>query len=106
MKKVKFPFCNKVQRKQSKGISFVVTYHPLLKQLEGILRRNYYLNMNAEVKQMFTHGPMVSYRNFRKLSSYLVRPKLYPVDRIMGFKGCGKKQFEVRVTDTFPSTVT
>ena len=88
MKKVKFPSCNKVQRKKSKGIPFVVTYHPLLKQLEGILRRNkYLLNMNAEVKQTFTPVPMVSYRSSRKLSSYLVRAKLYPIDRIVGSKG-------------------
>ena len=78
MKKVKFPSCNKIQRKNSKGIAFVVTYHPLLKQLEGILCRNkYLLNMNAEVKQAFTPVPMVFYRSSRKLSSYLVRAKLY-----------------------------
>ena len=84
MKKVKFPSCNKAQRKYSKGIAFVLTYHPLLKQLEGILRRNMYLlNMNTEVKQTFTPVPMVSYRSSRKLSSYLVRAKLYPIDRIV-----------------------
>ena len=49
MEKVKFPSCNKAQRKHSKGIAFVVTYHPLLKQLKGILRRNMYLlHMNVE----------------------------------------------------------
>ena len=67
MKKVKFPSCNKVQRKSSKGIAFVVTYYPLLKQLEEILRRNkYLLNMNAEVKQTFTPVLMASYRISRK----------------------------------------
>ena len=77
MKKVKFPCCNKVQRKNSKGIAFLVTYHSLLKELEGILRRNrYLLNMNAEVQRTFTTVPMVSYRSFRKLSNYLVRAKL------------------------------
>ena len=92
MKKVKFPFSNKAQREQSKGIPFVVTYHPLLKQLEGILRRNkYLLNMDAEVKRTFTPGRMVPYRNSRKLSSYLVRPKLYPLDRAVGSKGYDKK---------------
>ena len=92
MKKVKFPSSNKVQRKNSKGIAFVVTYHPLLKQPEGILRRNkYLLNMNAEVKQTFTPVPMVFYRSSKKLSSYLVRPKLYPIDRTVESKGCGKK---------------
>ena len=61
MKKVKFPSCNKVQRKKSKGILFVVTYHPLLKQLEGILHRNKcLLNMNSKVKQTFTPLPIVS----------------------------------------------
>ena len=36
MKKVKFPSCNKVQKKKknSKAVAFVVTYHPLLKQLK------------------------------------------------------------------------
>ena len=29
MKKVKFPSCDKIHRKKSKGILFVVTYHPL-----------------------------------------------------------------------------
>ena len=105
MKKVKFPSCNKAQRKNSKGIAFVSTYHLLLKQLEGILRRNTYL-----LKQTFTPVPMVSYRSSRKLSSYLVRAKLYPIDRIVGSEGCGKKRCEVRVnvceTDTFTSTVT
>ena len=91
MKKVKFPSCNKAQRKNSKGIAFAVTYHPLFKQLEAILRRNMYLlNMNAEIKQTFTPVPMVSYRSSRKLSSYLVRDKVYPTDRIVGSKGCGK----------------
>ena len=85
MKKVKFPSCNKAQGKNSKGVAFVVTYHPLLKQLKGILHRNMYLlNMNIEVKQTFTLVPMVSYRSSRKLSSYLVTAKLYPIERIVG----------------------
>ena len=78
----------------------MITYHLLLKQLKEILCRNkYLLNMNAEVKQTFTPVPMVSYRSARKLSSYLylVRAKLYPIDRIVGSKGCGKKQCEVCV---------
>ena len=111
MKKVKFSSCYKFQRKKSKGIPFVVTYHPLFKQLEGRLRRNkYLLNMNGEVKQTFTPVPMVSYRSSRKLSSYLVRAKLYPIDRIVGSKGCGKKRCELYVnvceTNTFSRTVT
>ena len=66
--------------------------------------------MNVEVKQTFTPVPMVSYRSSRKLSSYLVRAKLYPIERIVGYKGCGKKCCEVCVnvceTDTFTRIVT
>ena len=65
--------------------------------------------MNAEIKQTFTPVPMVSYRSSRKLSSYLVRAKLYPTDKIVGSKGCGKKRCEVYVnvceTDIFTITV-
>ena len=99
MKKVTFPSCKKVQRKKTKSIPFLVTYHPILKY-----------NMNAKIKQKFTPVQMVSYRSSRKLRSYLVRVKLYPIDVILGFKGCGKKQYEVYVDvceiDTFSSTVT
>ena len=103
MKKVKFLSCNKVQRNQSKGILFAVNYHPLLKQLEGILRRNNYLpNINYEVKQTFTYGPMAFSRSFRKLRSYLVRVKLYPIVIILGSKCC----CNVCEADTFSSTVT
>ena len=72
-----FPLVIRFKEKRVKGIPFVVTYHPLLKQLEVILRRNkYLLNMNAKVKQTFTPIPMVSYSSSRKLSSYFVRAKL------------------------------
>ena len=64
---VKFPPYNEVQRKQSKGIPFEVTYHPLSKQLEGILRSrsHYLLNTNAEVNQTLTSGPIVFNRDLR-----------------------------------------
>ena len=47
--------------------------------------------MNEEVKRVFTPCPMVSFRGARKLSSYLVRAKLYPLERSVGsFKRRGK----------------
>ena len=117
IKKVNLSSCKKVQRKKSKSIPFVVTYHAppppplLLKQLEGILLRNkYLLNMNAKFEQTSTPVPMVSHRSARKLSSYLVRAKLQPIAGIVGSKGCGKKRCEICVNvceaDTFSSTVT
>ena len=66
--------------------------------------------MNEEVKNLFLAGTMVSLRGARKLSSYLVRAKLYPFHRKIGSKKCAKNCCEVcdYVTDadTFTSTMT
>ena len=66
--------------------------------------------MNAEFKQTFIPVLTVSNRSSRKLSSYLARAKIYPIDRIVGSKDYGKKRCEVCAnvyqTDTFSSTVT
>ena len=40
--------------------------------------------MDQEVKRTFTPQPIISYRSARKLSSYLVRAKLHPVERKVG----------------------
>ena len=66
--------------------------------------------MNQEVKNGFTSGPIVSYRSARKKSSYLVRAKLYPLERKFGSEKCGKPWCEVCLniheTDTFTRTTT
>ena len=48
----------------------------------------YLLNMSKEVRKIFSPGPMVSFRSERKLSSYLVRAKLYPLQRKVGSSKC------------------
>ena len=45
--------------------------------------------MNDEVKRVFTPKPMVSFWSSRKISSYLVRAKLYPIERTVGSFGWG-----------------
>ena len=80
-------FSNKVGNKQrkEKGIHFVVTYHPILKNVCNIIRKNLYLlYMNEEAKKVFIPGTMISFRGAWKLSSYLVRAKLYPIERTVG----------------------
>ena len=63
-----------------------MTYHPILNSLSKIIRDNMYLlNMNEEVRKTFSLGPMVSFRSTRKLSDYLVRAKLYPLPRKVGY---------------------
>ena len=83
----KVKFSNKVGNKQhkEKGIAFIVTYHPVLKNIDNIIRKNLHLlYMSEEAKKAFTPGPIISFRSTRKLSSYLVRAKLYPTERTVG----------------------
>ena len=66
--------------------------------------------MDQETKNVFTPGPMATFCSARKLSSYLVRAKLYPIEQIFGsykFKGkrC-KVCLNVQETSCFSSSVT
>ena len=58
----------------------------------------YLLNMNEESMKEFSPQPMISFRSPRKISSYLVRAKLYPLDRALGSMKCGKKSCEVCIS--------
>ena len=62
--------------------------------------------MDQEFERTFTAQPMVSYQRACKLSNYLVRVKLYPVERKVGSCKCNGKRSElcknVLETDTFP----
>ena len=51
--------------------------------------------MNDDVKDTLTPRPMVSFRTAQKLSSYLVRAKLYPLKRTVGFRKYREKGLEV-----------
>ena len=48
--------------------------------------------MDQEIKNVFTKR----FCSARKLSSYLVRTKLYPIERIVGSHKCKGKRCEVR----------
>ena len=111
MRKVKF--CKKEIKKAKgvKGISFVVTYYPQLKNLGRIINQKIYLlNMNEKTKKVFSPRPTVSFRSPRKINRYLVRAKLYPLDRVVGSTKCVRKRCEVCMnvseTNTFNSNVT
>ena len=110
--KVKFNVDNKrSNNRQKKGIPFVVTFHPKLKVLQNIINKFLYLlYMNDEVKRVFTPKPLVSFRSSHKISSYLVRAKLYPIVRTVGSFRRGSKRCEVckyiTETSTFTSSIT
>ena len=58
--------------------------------------------MDKEVKKVFTPRPMVLFCSARKLNSYLVRAKLYPLERTVGSYKCKGKRCQVcnRITKT------
>ena len=64
-----------------KDIPFVATYHPILQALNDIIKRNLNcLYAENEVKNLFSPGLMVSFPAAQKISSYLVRRKVYPLN--------------------------
>ena len=107
IRKVKFKIkeTNKKNKSQNR-VPFVVTHHPLLNSPYIIFRKNVYLlNIDEKVKEVFSSQPMVSFRNARKLSSYLVRAKLCPLERRVGSYKCRCNRCQVcrsiKETDMF-----
>ena len=80
MGKVKFSVYNRRNKREKKGIPFVIT--PGFKSVGRIISQNLYiLYMNEEVESVLTPAPMIYFLSARKLSCYLVRAKLYPLER-------------------------
>ena len=102
--KVKFNIRETNRKNKGKnGVPFLVTYHPLLNSLYGIIRKNLHLlNMDQRVKQVFSSQRIVFFRSTHKLSSYLVRAKLYPLERRMGSCKCRCNRCQVcrSITET------
>ena len=63
----------------------IIIYKPSLDCLSKIIRKNLYLlYMNGEVKQMFSAKPIIFSGNAKNLSNYLVRAKIYSIERSTG----------------------
>ena len=108
---LKLGFQQKPYSKRGKDIPFVATYHPILQALNDIIKGNLnWLYAGNEVKNLFSPGHMVSFRGARKLSSYFVRAKVYPLEHKVRSCHCSKKWCQVclNVTETgsFTSTST
>ena len=91
MNKVKFSghWDKNEAKKKSKGVPLVITFPPLLKDVVNIIHKNLYLlYTDQEAQRVFTPGPMITFRSARKLSSYLVRAKLYPLERTVDSCKC------------------
>ena len=66
--------------------------------------------MNEEAKKVIIPGPMISLHSARKLISYLVKAKIYPIEQTVGSFKCSGKRCQtclnVNKMDTFTSTTT
>ena len=94
--KLKFLNTSGDKRNKTNGIPLVITYHPLLKYFAKVINKHLHLlYMNDEVKKALITGPMVSFRGARKRSSYLMRTKLYPLERSVGSLKCNGKRCQV-----------
>ena len=67
---------------EMKKVKFSEKYHPSLNCLSRIIKDNLnILYLGREAKAVFSPGPIVSFRSARKIRSYLVRAKSYPLER-------------------------
>ena len=71
---------------------FVVTYHPGLPNIEGILKELHtLLSLSNRCKQAIHDLPMMKFRRPKSLKDYLVRAKLRPLDHyVLGTRGTSK----------------
>ena len=109
--KVVFGKSQPSRKNSENGVLFVVTYHPKVKKLGKLIKDLLpLLYSDEEIQKVFSPPPVVSYRSSRKIKDYIVRFKLYPLERNVGCGGCGNGRCHVskniKVTDTFDSFTT
>ena len=97
-----------VKKNLESGIPFVTTYRPKVKELGKLIRDLLpFWYSDEEVQKFFSCLPIVSYRSARKIKNYIVRSKLYPVEKKVWCQGCGSFRRQVcksiNVTDKFTS---
>ena len=94
--------------KEVNGVPLVVTYNPAFKNLFQVIRKNLQLlYADEEVKKVFSPAAFVSFRSTRNFKSYLVRSKIYPLERKVSSEKCKSKRWLVCLivseTDVFQS---
>ena len=69
-----------------------------------------FLYSDGEVQKVFSPPPIVSYGSAIKIKDYIVRSKLYPVERNVGCRGCSSSMCQVCksicITEEFTSFTT
>ena len=88
--KIEFSESSRKTSKRDKSLCLVATYHALLQIISRIFHRHLdLLYTDQEVERVFKPCPMASFRSARKISSYFVRAKLYPLESRVGSFKCG-----------------
>ena len=73
-----------------------MVYHPTFKNLRILIRKNLqFLYADPETKRVFTPAPFFSFRSVKNLKSFLVRFKVYPLERKVGSAKCNGKRCQV-----------
>ena len=87
------------------GVPLVLTYNPSFNNLSFLIRKN--IQFLYETKRVFAPAPFASFRSARNLKRFLVRSKVYPLERKGGSTKCNGKRCQVCLnineTDTFES---
>ena len=75
------------------GVPLEVTYNPPFKNLSLVIRKTLQLlYADKQVKKVFSPAPFIFFKSMRNLKSYLVRSKIYPLERIFNFDRCKSKR--------------
>ena len=77
---------DEINSKKVNGVFLVVTYNPAFKNLSQVIRRNLQLlyYTDEQVKKVFSPAPFVYFRSTTYSKRYLVRSKIYPLERKRG----------------------
>ena len=91
-------------------MSFVATYHLNLKHLDKLIKKiTITLIYDSEAQRVFSPASKVSCRSAKKTNDYIVRSKLYPIERKVENSRCSNPKCQVstiiQVTYTFSSFV-
>ena len=87
---------NRSKQGKETDVPLVTTYHPRLKDLSSLIKRNLqYLYADHEFKKVFKPAPFVSFKSARNLKSFLLRSKVYPLERKSGSEKYNGKRYLV-----------
>ena len=109
--KVVFGRDQSVKKNLESGIIFITIYHPKVKEFGKLIRYSFpFLYSDGEIQRAFSPPLIVSYRTARKIKDYIVRSKLYLVERKVECRECGSARCQffksTNITDEFTSFTT